>query len=347
MAKKKKKPDLYQRPDGLYEKGVTINGKRVRFRGRSEKEILQKIAAYQQKEEKGLTFADVAEQWYQRKAEDIQPTTLKRSYQPLYDRITAHFGGRYIREIKPMDVQQFLATIISYSQKSVNNHLSIVKQIFDHAVIIGAIESNPATAVKVPKGLKKNKRDMITASQMQAIEANISYPVFGLLAFFLLYTGCRRGEALALKWADIDFPNKLIHITKSAYYNSNEAKFKAPKTDAGTRQIILLDKLATQLQQCENRTGFVFSVTSGQQALKESQATKGWNRYVKAIGIDGVTPHMLRHTYASLLYEAGVDVKSAQDLLGHADISTTQNIYTHITKTKKEKTADKLNDYFK
>lgn len=344
---KKKKPDLYQRPDGLYEKGVTINGKRVRFRGRSEKEILQKIAAYKEKEEKGPLFTDVADQWYRHKAEDIQPTTLKRSYKPLFDRIVAHFDGRYIRDIKPMDVQQFLSTIVSYSQKSVNNHLSVVKQIFDHAVIIGIIDSSPATAVKVPKGLKKNKRDMITASQMQTIEANTDYPVFGLLAFFLLYTGCRRGEALALQWSDIDFKNKLIHITKSAYYNSNEARFKAPKTDAGTRQIILLDKLATKLQQCENKSGFIFTVTGGRQALKESQTTKGWNRYVKTIGIDGVTPHMLRHTYASLLYEAGIDVKSAQDLLGHADISTTQNIYTHITKTKKEQTADKLNDYFK
>lgn len=347
MAKKKKKPDLYQRPDGLYEKGVTINGKRVRFRGHSEKEILQKIAAYKEKEETGKTFKEVADAWYLHKASEIQPTTLKRSYKPLFDRIVLHFGTQYINQIKPKDVQQFVSTILTYSQKSVNNHLSIVKQIFDFAVVTGELEHNPAASVKIPKGLKKNKRDMITDRQKKIIEANTDYPVFGLFAYFLLYTGCRRGEALALKWSDIDFSKKLIYITKSAYYNSNKPEFKTPKTDAGEREIILMDKLATQLQKCTNQNGYIFSVTDGKEALKESQATKGWDRYVKATGLKGVTPHMLRHTYASLLYEAGIDVKSAQDLLGHADISTTQNIYTHITKTKKEQTADKLNDYFK
>lgn len=342
----KRKTNLYQRPDGLYEKGLTINGKRVRFRGRSEKEIMQKIAAYQEKEDRGPLFSDIAWAWYELKSEEIQPTTLKRAYKPLFERIVNHFDGKYIRQIKPMDIQRFLAEILTYSQKSVNNHLSLVKQIFDYAVITGVIENNPAASAKVPKGLRKNKRNMINPQQMQAIEDNIDYPVFGLFAFFLLYTGCRRGEALALNWTDIDFDNKLIHITKSAYYNSNKAQFKKPKTEAGNRDIILLDKLSIELSKCENKRGFIFSVSDGQQALKESQATKGWNKYTAAIGIDGVTPHMLRHTYASLLYEAGVDVKSAQDLLGHADITTTQNIYTHITKTKKERTADKLNRYF-
>lgn len=342
-----KKPNLYQRPDGLYEKGVTINGKRVRFRGHSEKEILQKIAAYQQKEEKGLLFLDVADLWYEKKSKDIQVTSLKRTYTPIFKKITAYFGDKFIRDIKPKDINSYLFSLSSYAQKTVSNHRSMLGQIFDYAVIMGEIEANPTTSVKAPKGLKKNKRDMITDKQIQIIESNVDYPVFGLFAYFLLYTGCRRGEALALKWSDIDFKNKLIHITKSAYYNSNQANFKQPKTESGHREIILMDKLAAHLTAEHSKDDYLFSADGGKSPLKQSQAEKGWKKYIDSTGLQGVTPHMLRHTYASLLYEAGVDVKSAQDLLGHADISTTQNIYTHITKTKKEKTADKLNDYFK
>ena len=160
----KRKTNLYQRPDGLYEKGLTINGKRVRFRGRSEKEIMQKIAAYQEKEDRGSLFSDIAWAWYELKSEEIQPTTLKRAYKPLFERIVNHFDGKYIRQIKPMDIQRFLAEILTYSQKSVNNHLSLVKQIFDYAVITGVIENNPAASAKVPKGLRKNKRSMISGN---------------------------------------------------------------------------------------------------------------------------------------------------------------------------------------
>ena len=342
MAKAK----MYKRPDGLYEKGITINGKRVRFRGKTEREVLQKIAEYHEKEENGRTFEDVADDWYEKISREIQPTTLKRSYDPLYKRAVNHFGDMYIKDIKAKDINSFVSTIITLSQKSVRNHLSIVKQILDYGVLVGEIESNPAIYVKIPKGLSKTKRQMISKEQIELINNNIDYPVFGMFAYFLLYTGCRRGEALALKWSDIDFKNNIINIDKSVYYNSNKAEFKGTKTDAGTREIILLNNLAEKLKGRHNKQHFVFSMDGGTTPLTQSQALKGWAKYCEHIGLEDVTPHMLRHTYASILYEAGIDVKSAQDLLGHADIQTTQNIYTHITKDKKAETANKLNAHF-
>lgn len=345
---KEKKPieGYYLRPDGLYEKGMTINGKRVRFRGQDPKEVLYKISQYKEKEANGPTFTEIADVWFERKSMEIQPTSLKRTYMPIFTRICEHFENIYIKNIKPKDVNAFVYSLSTYSHKTVSNHLCMLSQILDHAVIMGIIDINPAASVSVPKGLSKSKRDMITPEQIKIIESNADNGLFGLLAYFLLYTGCRRGEALALKWGDIDFNNKLIHINKSAYYNSNSPQFKTPKTDAGLRDIILLDILAKKLVGRHNKNHFVFSLTDGKEALKESQATKGWAKYVKDAGLNGVTPHMLRHTYASLLFEAGVDVKSAQDLLGHADITTTQNIYTHITNKKKSDTASKLNAHF-
>ena len=344
MAKKQK---LYRRPDGLYEKGLTINGKRVRFRGKTEREVMQKIAAYVEKQENGLTFCEVANLWYNKKACEVQPTTLKRTYDPIYEKLKNHFIDDNIREIKAKDINTYVYSLSTYSHKTVSNHLCMLGQIFDYAVVMGEIENNPTTSVKVPKGLAKNHRSMISAEQIKIIENNTGFEMFGLFAYFLLYTGCRRGEALALQWGDIDFEKKVIHITKSAFYNSNRAQIKEPKTEAGKRDIILLDILANKLQGKHNKDHYVFSADGGKNPLSQSQALKGWEKYVNNVGLQGITPHQLRHTYASLLYEAGVDVKSAQDLLGHADVSTTQNIYTHITKQKKEETASKLNEHFK
>lgn len=341
MAKSK----LYKRPDGLYEKGITINGKRVRFRGKTEKEILLKIAAYQEKEDKGPLFSEVAEQWFDKKSREVQPTTIKRVYEPLLKKAVNYFDGEYINQITPKDVVQFINQYSTFAQRTVSNQLSVVSQIFDYAVVNNIIDNNPAMSIKTPKNLSKTKRTMITSAQIDIIENNIDYPLFGLLAYFLLYTGCRRGEALALQWKDIDFENNIISINKSAYYNSNAAKIKSPKTSAGYREIILLNKLRQYILGNHKKTDYIFSI-NGKEPLKESQATKGWKKYCKAVGIIGVTPHQLRHTYASLLYEAGIDVKSAQDLLGHADISTTQNIYTHITQNKKRLSADLLNEHF-
>lgn len=336
---------MYQRPDGLYEKGLTINGKRIRFRGKTQREVMQKIAAYTEADMNGPVFKEIADIWHEEKSAKIQPTSLKRTYTPIYNRLCEYFEDTYVKEIRPKHINAFMHSLSAYSQKTVSNHFCVLNQIMNIAVIKDVIDTNPCTAISVPQGLSKTKRDMITAEQIKIIHNNVDNGIFGLLAFFLLYTGCRRGEALALKWADIDLEEKVIHITKSAYYNSNTAQFKAPKTDAGTRDIILIDFLAEKLKGKHNKNHFVFSL-NGTDALKESQATKGWANFVKSVGLQGVTPHMLRHTYASLLYEAGIDTKSAQDLLGHADITTTQNIYTHITKTKKAETAAKLNKHF-
>lgn len=343
----KKKPDLYQRPDGLYEKGLTINGKRVRFRGKTEQEILQKIAAYKEKADNGKTFFEVANLWYQRKEQEVQPTTLKRAYKPLYERIVKHFGDMYIDLIKPKDIQKFISSILSLSHKSVSNHLSIIKQIFEFAIITGEIDTNPAAYIKTPRGLAKTTRDILTPEQIAIIEANVDYPVFGLFAYFLLFTGARRGEALALLFGDLDLDNHLISITKSAYYNANSPLIKQPKTRAGEREIVLLDKLVPYLEGEHNPEHYIFSMDGGISPLKQSQVEKGWRKYLKYTGLGEVTPHMLRHTYRSLLLEAGIDIKSAQDLLGHSDVSTTLNIYSHLTKLKKQQTADRLNIYFK
>lgn len=291
-------------------------------------------------------FHEIANEWYLKIQNEVQATTFSRSYTPIYKNICKYFYDYSLSEITPKIINQYVYSFDGKSQKTVSNHLNILKQILDYAVLSEHISSNPSRYVKVPKGLNKKRRNMVSSEQIEKIENNIHYPLFGLFAYFLLYTGCRRGEASALQWKDIDFENHIIHINKSVAYLSNNPSIKSPKTESGYRDIILTDNLANKLYGKHSQNDYIFSLTNGKEPLKESQVKKGWDKYCREIGLNNVTMHQLRHTYASLLYEAGIDVKSAQYLLGHSDISTTQNIYTHITNKKKITVAKQLNTYF-
>lgn len=91
------------------------------------------------------------------------------------------------------------------------------------------------------------------------------------------------------------------------------------------------------------KKGYIFNYNN--ELLHNKRASTLWNNYCKSIGIEHITPHQLRHAYATRLYELNIDEKSAQEIMGHADISTTRNIYTHISELKRKTTAEQLNNF--
>ena len=118
---------------------------------------------------------------------------------------------------------------------------------------------------------------------------------------------------------------------------------KKPKTEAGIRKCILLDVLVKKIPH-GLKNNLIFPDENGG-LMRHSVFDKLWTRYQKATGLK-LTPHQFRHAYASyILFDAGVDVKVAQELLGHASIEMTRNIYTHISQTKLKETAEKLNNF--
>lgn len=329
-----------KRADGLRQKQVTINGKRHVFYGHSERELTQKIREYKEDVRQGRTFQVVADEWEEEHFPTLAYNTLK-GYKPALRRATEHFGDTRVKSITPRDISVFLDAFAKkgYAKKTVTTQLLVTNMIMDKAVVDGDIEYNPCTSVKVPKGLKKNRREIPTEQEIEVVKNSLDKP-FGLFAYFLLYTGCRRGEALALTYGDIDRQNKVIRINKSVYHDNNRPKIKTPKTVAGVREIILLDTLNRILPKGK-KSELLFPNDDGE-ILTETQFHKKWLVYCESAGIS-VTPHQLRHAYATILYEAGIDDKDAQDLLGHANISTTRDIYTHITKTRRQQTANLLN----
>lgn len=334
------KPKMYRRPDGLYEKVITVKGNRIYFRGKTEKEVERKMLEYQKKIEQGESFSAIAEAWFEEHSATLKPSSLN-NYTPAVKRAVDFFGSTPITEIKASDVSRYLMSLPqSFAQKTMLTHLQIVNMICKYSVVNGAIETNPAEYVQIPRGRKKTRRRPSTPDEVAIIKANVDKP-FGLYAFILLCTGCRRGEALALQYRDIDYVRNVIHITKSISYKSNFPNVTSTKTDNSERSVVLLDQLRDKIPSGKP-DDFIFG---GKEPMKLSQFKCAWKHYKDAAGLTDLTPHMVRHGYASILHEAGIDAKDAQELLGHANISTTMDIYTHITEKQRAETARKLNLY--
>lgn len=334
---------MTKRKDGLWQETLTVEerGRPVRkfFYGKTKAEVLRKVAAFEEVRQKGRTFREVAEEWWADAEPGLAVNTL-RGYRPAIARAKDRFGDSYIRAIKPSDINTFIRDFTKQHQaadKTVRTQLMMVNLICKYAVSTGDLEANPARDISIPKGLKKESRTLPSDEDIKRVKESINC-TFGLFALLTLYTGCRRGESLALTWDDIDFANRLVHITKSVYQKSNTPMLKEPKTEAGRRTVPLLDRLAERLKPGQ---GLLFPDPKTGGLMTEMHFQRLWKAYAAESGVTA-TPHQLRHAFATMLFEADVNEKDAQEILGHAQISTTRDIYTHIRDQRRQKTYTQL-----
>ena len=329
---------MKKRADGRYAKSITINGKRIFFYGKSANEINKKILAFQEETEKGRLFNDVADEWDAWHRDEVSTATTVAYAHPLRE-IKARQQNVYIRTLTAKDIKSHLNDLVlqDYSRKLIARYLSIYVQIGSYATERGWLDINPAKNVTMPRTAKKAvRRNPATEDEENAIRENID---LWLYPYFILMTGCRKGEALAVQFKDIDRERKVIHITKAISYEENSAgKIKLPKTDAGIRDVPLLDDLAKVLPKGKPNH-YLFG---GEHWLHKSAFARKWKSYCEQTGVS-TTPHCLRHSYATLLYEKGVDIKAAANVLGHSDEALTARLYEHFREKQLQTVYDKLN----
>lgn len=334
-------PKFYVRPDGLHESIVTVNGKRKAFRGKTDRDVWNKIKNYKEDLKRGKTdtFENVAHAWWNEIEPTLAPNSL-RNYSPAYERAVTEFGQEDVSTITAKEIEKYITRFAkTRSKKTVITQRQIIRQILNKAQREGYIQFNPAESVLLPKNLPQEKRHAPSPEQIKKIKDNVS-DEFGLFAYLIYYTGCRRGEALALQYDDIDREAKMISISKSVYYVGTKPNIKSPKTESGERVVPLLKALEDYLP--KRKHGYIFSDDGGKSPLNDHRLTGLYNRYCKRTGVS-VTPHEIRHGYATALHESGVDFKTAQRLLGHAQLSTTMDIYTDVLDNTLVGAAEKMN----
>lgn len=341
-----KYPSYYVRPDGLHETIIRVNGKRKAFRGKTDREVWEKVKAFDRSQAakplEKTTFAQVADAWWT----EIEPTlahNTTKGYKPALRRAIDEFGTTAVAEITAKDIDRYIKDFSAgRARKTVTTQLQVIRQILRKAQLEGAIQFNPAEAVRPPKGLPQQRREAPDRDQIQKIKDGVGLP-FGLFAALVYYTGCRRGEALALKGEDIDRKNRVVRIRRSIYHVGNSPHVKEPKTEKGLRTVPLLTAL-DELLPDRLPSGYLFPGENGE-PMKNGRFIIEYNKYRKSSGVT-VAPHQIRHGYATALYEAKIDAKTAQTLLGHAQLSTTMDIYTHVCQDQLTAAAEQMEKGF-
>ena len=346
------------RKDGRYQGSYTDETGRHYVYDRDPEALFLKLQGLQNKEPDIPTFKEVAENWEREHREEVTTRTWN-NYSSHYQEILRRHGGKTMDQVTALDIVNHLtsAKTKGYSKTVVNSIRSLYRMIFDYAVAHDLAKYNPVASVKLPKGLKQGKRKAPTDEQIKAFCSHIDEP-FGLFPFFLLCTGMRKSEALALSWADVDFKNKEISVTKSLDYTvGSKPIFKEPKTEAGNRIVPIIDSLLPHLLAARrNATSvYVFPAPPSNRGgkgggLMTLRGYEGiWERYCAAAGLldsDGkpaIGAHNIRHGTATLMFELDVDVYTTQRILGHSRVEVTQGIYTELRAKQKQKSVDKFN----
>lgn len=252
-------------------------------------------------------------------------------------------------------------TPATLSPKTITEHHRLISTVLEQAVKEGLIPFNIASRAILPK-LERKEVNYFQPEQVADIrEALEQEPMkWKTLVHLLLITGARRGEILGLKWDKVDFTNNQIYICNSVLYSSDIGIYEStPKTERSRRYISLPSQTMQLLRkyrawQIEERfrlgeyyndQGFVFAQDNGSPMHPDS-VTDWLNKFSKRHGLPHINPHAFRHTMASMLYFNGVDSVSISKRLGHAQVSTTANIYAHVMEEADKKSADILADVF-
>ena len=325
-------PKLKKRADGRYVKTFidSKTGKRKSFYGQTEREVNRKILEYQSKQESGRTFQEVADEWWDRAEPELAVQSVS-GYRVAMQRAVEHFGDDLIKDITALQLVHYLELLgkQGLAQKTVGKARMVCNLIFKYALLHGEIEVNRCADIPLPKGLTKNTRKAASAEDEQIIRA-LSEDEW-LFPYIALLTGLRKGEILALQWQDVDFDNNLISVTKSVAHDNDRPFIKMPKTKQGIRKVPLLEALKQRLLTVPDKRPehYIISITGGKSPLSEMQYQRAYARFKERTGV-AATAHELRHSFATVAIENGVQPKSVQQILGHKQLSTTMDIYTEF-----------------
>ena len=238
------------------------------------------------------------------------------------------------------------------SEKTILNYHRLISSILKTAVQWQVIQSNPAERVRAPRVKKKPVSFLDEQQTAYLLEQLEQEPLeFRAMIYLLLFSGMRRGELLGLEWPDIDFANNRVYIQRNRVYLPGEGIITtSPKTDSSVRSEALpasvMDLLAAWKAEQDPPGLIIFTRPDGA-SIHPDTITDQFKKFCQRIGLDGVHLHSLRHTNASLLIAAGVDLRTVAGRLGHAQTSTTANIYSHFIKSADERAAEALENMLK
>lgn len=292
-------------------------------------------------------------------------------YKELAERIYPIIGFIKLRELRTDHLNDLYTALGkpgtnkytggSLSAKTILEHHRLISTVLDTACKEMLIPSNPAKNATLPKAEKKDVNYFQPEDVANIRKALETEPIkWRAMTELLIMSGCRRGELLGLKWENVDFELCRIFICNNIMYSPDRGIYETtPKTKQSIRYVRLpgetIKLLKTyqawqsgerlRLGEYYDYQGFVFSQDNGK-PLHPDSVTDWLKKFSKRHELPHINPHAFRHTMASMLIYNGMDTVSVSHRLGHAQVSTTENIYAHVIADADERSSDILEDIF-
>lgn len=306
--------------------------------------------------DKDVLFKDFIRSWLK---EIKQPAVKQNSYDRLEyvteTTLITRIGDLSLKQIDDNIIQTMVINKMKekgYAYSTIKKTYSTLGQALKYAVARNKIDKNPMDDVFLPKrSLFENKKIRFLSDEERTKLVSTCYAKFdngrriyklGAFYVFLLYTGLRLGEALALKWSDIDFDKRTVNVSRTIVYVKDRIKndgskiiVDQPSTKNGmSRTIYLSDMAIKALADLKKEVGYdpngYIIQTKNGTIMYPADAYKTFQRILKRANIEQCGVHALRHSFVSLMINNGIPVTMVSKMVGHSNVGITMNIYTHL-----------------
>ena len=363
MARKRKAGDgtVRQRKDGRWEGRIVIgyddNGypKTKNVLSKTKKECVEKLQKLKEdygglKPEKvrpEMLFGDWLTYWYENHSKPkIRPTTQETYESRIRLHIIPEIGGIPLNKLTQNDLQQFYGRLKQSGRKRFTDKYgeglsdrmvrmchATCRSALEKAVQDGLIRVNPAIGCKLPPK-KAREMQVLTREELQRFLIQAKFEGYYEVFLLDLATGLRRGELMALQWDDLNFKTGVLNVNKQVYDVRGQLQISTPKTKNSIRKIVLPPAVVAVLREYKKAVDSRWMFPSP--VKEDCPITPGVVRrrlqlILEHAGCKHVRFHDLRHTFATLALQNGMDVKTLSAMLGHVSAATTLDIYTHIT----------------
>ncbi|MDH2882397.1 tyrosine-type recombinase/integrase [Bacillus cytotoxicus] len=351
----------------LTNKRVQVRRRGFNSRSLAKKAMLELVAQYSKDDYitlSNMTYEKFMEEWFKERRILFQKTTLDYETILYTNVISKKIGHFKLQQIQPMHIQNIINEIVAdnhYSPRTIRLIFQIINGSLTRAKTMKLIKDNPAEGTRLPK-IKKRELNIWTTDQVnefinksctlkRVTRCRIGYVIIAL-------SGCRQGEALGIRWRDIDFKKGIIHIRQTV---TQDGRIKTgAKTDSSIKSIhipsILIEELLAHKDRIENEKqqlgekyndfDLVVCTQNGKPIIPRN-FRQFFKETTKRIGLPQIRVHDLRHTHATILIEQNVNVKLISSRLGHSSIKTTLDIYSHVLPSMDKSISDEIEKIIK
>lgn len=310
-----------------------------------------------------MTYAKFMDEWFEERASRLQKSTYISHYAYYKKTIKPRLGHFKIQQITAMHLQHLVNALVKeshYTENSIRLIFRIISASFKKAFLMRLIKENPTIGVTLPKVIRKEMQVWTLEQVNKFINEGrrVKYPTRYYIGYLMaVLTGMRQGEILGLRWKDVDFENGIIYIRQTLTVGRS-LKVGA-KNEASVRSIhiptVLVEELESHKKLIHQEKliygedyidlDLVLPTIHGK-PVEPRSFRRAFYSLTKHLELPQIRIHDLRHTHATILIQQNVNVKLISERLGHTDIGTTLNTYSHVLPSMQKSVAEKLNELF-